>query len=406
MPKYTYKARNELGKAVHGTMEAKTAEDIALKLRTMSYTPTHIEEAQGLSEIFGGEIGQSFQRIKVEDMLVFNVQLANMIEAGLTVLTSLNTIAGQTQNKKFKETIEDLSRLITAGLSFSEALSHHPRIFSPLFQSMVKAGETSGRLSGVLKHWADYMERQEDLRQKINSALFYPVLLLCVGIAVIILIVSFVIPQFVDIFTKAGIALPLPTRILYGIGIGFKKFWLLILTGAGLAWWGLRSYIRTESGGLNFDQLKLKLPVIGSIIRKVIVARFCRTLATLVESGVPILQSLDILKEVVGNKIIGGAIVNTRQSVEQGNKISETLKTSQEFPPDAVQMIMAGEETGELGPILNKIAEFYESSVGYAVKKLTVLIEPLFIAVMGCMVGFIMASMLLPIFDMMKTLRH
>lgn len=406
MPNYAYKARAETGKAVTGTLEGISRDEVAQKLRKMGYIPVAITETMAAMGIDLDNWFKQFSRIRIEDLIVFYVQLANMLGAGLSLLNSLQTISRQMENKKLKEIIEDINRSVTGGSSFSEALAKYPRVFSPLFINTVKAGEASGHLTTVLSRLAVYVEKQEDLRQKIKSALTYPVILLAAGIIVILVIVTFVMPQFVEIFTKAKIPLPVPTQILYAVGTGIKQFWYAILSGIGLMIFAFQIYLKGEQGRLQFDRLILKVNIIGPLLRRVVIARFSRTLATLLESGVPILEALDILRDVVGNRVFGRVIANLHNCVEQGEKISQPLKISQEFPPDAVQMMIAGEESGELPFMLNKIADFYEAAVGYSIKKLTTLIEPFFVVLMAGMVGFIMASMLLPIFDMIKTLRH
>ncbi len=406
MPNYSYKARAETGKSVTGTLEGVSQDEVAQKLRKMGYVPVSISEATASTGIDLDNWFKQFSRIRIEDLIVFYVQLANMLGAGLSLLNSLQTISQQIENKKLKEIIEDINRSVTAGSSFSDALAKYPRVFSPLFINTVKAGEASGHLPTVLSRLAAYVEKQEDLRQQVRGALTYPAILLAAGIIVILVIVTFVMPQFVEIFTKAKIPLPVPTRILYAVGIGIKQFWYAILLGIGLMIFAFQIYLKSEKGRLQFDGLILKVKIIGPLIRRVVIARFTRTFATLLESGVPILEALDILRDVVGNRVFSRIVANLHNCVEQGEKISQPLKISEEFPPDAVQMMIAGEESGELPFMLNKIADFYESAVGYSIKKLTTLIEPFFIVVMAGMVGFIMASMLLPIFDMIKTLRH
>jgi type IV pilus assembly protein PilC len=404
MPMYNYKARDEAGKSVHGVLEAASNDEIAAKLRKMGYMPTKINEASPGIKL--DNLGARFERVRIENIVMFNLQLANMIDAGLTLLSSLQTLTKQIESKKLRDIVDEVRRTVEAGSNFSDALAQHPKVFSKLFVNMVKAGEASGKLNVVLTRLAHYVEQQEDLRQKIKGALFYPGILLCAGILVILFVVSFVMPKFVEIFTEAGVALPLPTQILYGVGVAIKSYWYLFLFFIGGLIFGVKMYIRTDRGRLQFDQLILKTPVIGPLVRKVIVSRFCRTLATLVESGVPVLQSLDIIRDVVGNEVISRVVKTVRTSVERGEKISEPLKLSEEFPPDAVHMIATGEEAGKLGQMLNKIADFYDTSLGYSIKKLTDLIEPVFLVIMGAMVGLIMASMLLPIFDMAKAIRH
>lgn len=403
MATYIYKARDATGKLVKGTIDAVSKEELAEKLRKMGYMPTAIKEA--LPGIKLEDIGEKFKRIRVEDIIVFNLQLANMIDSGLSILVSLDTIEGQIENKKLKEIVGEVIRSVEAGVSFSDALAKHPYVFSNLFVSMVRTGEASGNLNTVLNRLAIYVEQQEDLRQKIRGALFYPLILLFAGIGVIVFIASFVMPKFVEIFARADVTLPLPTTILYGAGVALRKFWYLIILAIVSIVIIIKNYVRSETGRLKFDRFKLGLPVIGPLVRKVVISRFSRTLGTLTDSGVPILQSLDIVRDVVGSEVISRVINNVRNSVEEGEKIAQPLKLSEEFPADTVQMIAVGEETGRLGDMLNKIADFYDTAVGYSIKKLTALIEPVFLVIMGTMVGFIMASMLLPIFDMIKTIR-
>ncbi len=403
MSTYTYKARNEAGRPVQGVMEASSQEDLAEKLRKMGYMPTRIKAAAAGINFEG--VRDRLRRVRVEDLIMFNIQLANMIDSGFTILSSLRILADQVENKRLRNTIAEVERSVEAGSSFSEALARHPGVFSTLFINSVRAGETSGKLNSVLNRLSVYVEQQEELRQQIKGALFYPTLLLLAGIVVIILIVTFVIPQFVEIFKDAGVPLPLPTLAVYTAGMVIKQWWYLFLLGFVLIFAGLRGYLMTVGGRLRCDRLIISLPVVGTVARKVIVSRFCRTLATLIDSGVPLLQSLDIVRDVVGNRVIARVINSVRESVERGERIAQPLKVSGEFPQDVVQMIAVGEETGKLGYMLNRISDFYDMVIRFSVKKLTTLIEPLLLILLGIMVGVIMASMLLPMFDMVKTMR-
>jgi type IV pilus assembly protein PilC len=271
---------------------------------------------------------------------------------------------------------------------------------------MIEVGEESGKLDTTLMRYANFFEQQEDLRQRIKGALFYPAILLCTGIAVTLFVVTFIIPQFAQIYLKAGIRLPIPTLIVYKIGMGIKYYWYLLITLFAVILFSTRYYFKTKIGKLLIDRLKLRLPIVGSLYRKVVISRFSRTLATLLGSGVPILRSLDITKEVMGNSILAGIIANVYESVKKGEDIAEPLKISGEFPADVVQMISVGEETGSLVEMLNKIADLYDMSISYALKKLTTVIEPIFLVILGGVIGLIMTSMLLPIFDMLKILRR
>ena len=404
MSTYIYKARDTTGKPVKGTMEAATKEELIDKLHKMGYMTTCVSEVA-----VGMQIGSIFDKLKwiaTSDMLMFYIQLSNMINAGITILISLSTLSKQIENRRLKEAVGSVARQVEGGSSLSQSFALHPQIFSKLFVSMIEVGEESGKLDTVLLRYAIFFEQQEDLRQKIKGALFYPIILLLAGIAVTLFIVTFIIPQFAQIYLKAGIKLPIPTLIVYKIGLAIKHYWYLLIVFLAVILFGLRYYFRTERGALLIDQLKLRTPIIGPLYRKVAISRFSRTLATLLGSGVPILKSLDITKEVLANQVLAQVITNVHKSVEKGERMAEPMKISEEFPADVVQMISVGEETGDLVEMLNKIANFYDMSVSYAVKKLTTVIEPLFLVILGGMVGLIMASMLMPIFDMIKTLRR
>lgn len=404
MPNFTYKARDTMGKSVRGTMAAATKSELIDKFNKMGYMVTSIDEAG--AEVKVKSLFEGLKRVGTDDLLMFYVQFANMISSGISVLGGLATLKEQIENKTLKDTVDDIARQVEAGESLSQAMAGHLRVFPQLFVDMVKAGEASGKLDTVLLRYAEFFEKQQELREKVKSALLYPTILMCAGIAVTLFIVTFVIPQFAEIYMSAGVTLPVPTLIVYKIGITIKQSWYLILLGFVAILLGIRFYIKSAGGRLFFDRLKLNIPIIGPLTRRVAIARFTRTLATLVGSGVPILESLDTTKDVVDNVILARVLENVRNCVEKGDKIAEPLKMSTEFPPDVVQMVAVGEETGRLDEMLNKIAHFYDTTVGYAIKRLTTFIEPFFLIVMGIMIGVIMASMLLPIFDMIKTMGH
>lgn len=404
MPTYTYKARDTGGKRVTGTMEAVSKTELADKLHRMGYLTTQV--AESLPGIRIDSIWEPFRGISTEDMIIFNVQLSNLINAGIPLLASLGTLSKQVENKRLRGIVGEISRSLEAGGSFSEALTPYPRVFSKLFISMVRAGEASGKLDTILTRLAVFAEQEADLKQKIRGALLYPTILLAAGIAVSLYIVTVLIPQFAEIFLRVGLQLPWPTLLLYRVGTALKQFWQALILGLLAFWVGFGYYAATRKGKLQVDQLKLKLPIMGSLFQKAAISRFARTFGMLIESGVPILTSLEMMRDVVGNEVLARIIDNVRVAVEKGEKITESLKVSEGFPADAVQMISVGEETGNLDLLLNKIADFYDRSLGYTIRKLTTVLEPLLLGMMGCLVGFIMASMLLPIFDMVKILRH
>ena len=404
MPVYSYRARDEKGALVRGTLEAASADELTAKLRKMGYMATAVTVAR--PGIKFRALNEKFRPLRAQDLVVFNFQLANMIESGIPILSALRAIESQIENKKLKEIIGDVWRSVEAGGHFSSGLNNHPGVFSKLFINMVRAGEESGRLGEVLKRYAIFSEVQQELRERVKGALFYPAILFAASLLVILFIVTFIIPQFVDLFSKAGVRIPFITHLLFIVGLTIKRQWYLILPGLFFLLLWLKKYLISQKGRWQYDRFLLKVPVAGPLTRKLCVSRFARTLATLLSSGVAVLQSLDISKEVIGNEVIAEAIAKVRQAVEQGQKLSEPLKLSGEFPLDMIQMITAGEETGNLEGMLDKIADFYDLAVGYTIKKVTAIIEPLFLVIMGSVVAFIMASMLLPIFEMVKILRH
>ncbi|MBI5555049.1 MAG: type II secretion system F family protein [Elusimicrobia bacterium] len=402
MPVFVYKARDELGKQIKGVMEAKTREALAAKLGSIGYFVTNITEQKTAIKL---SFGERFIKVRTEDLILFNVQLANMIAAGLSLLTSLRTLTKQVENRKFREVIQDVYRSIEAGGTFSDSLAKHPKIFTPLMIHMIHAGEVSGTLDKVLDRLSVFAEHQADLEERIKSAMVYPIILVIVGFSVIMFLSIFLIPMFVDVFLKAGVTLPLPTKVVFIFSQIVKKYWYALIAGGIGLMAGLKYYVNTSNGRLVFDKYLLKVPVIGLLARKLAIARFARTLSTLTASGVPILECLEIVEKVVGNEIISRVIKRVREGVSEGAKLAEPLRISEEFPPDTIQMIAVGEESGSLDVMLTKIADFYDTSVNYSVKKLTTLIEPLFLILVGSAVGFLLASVFLPMFEMMKIIK-
>lgn len=406
MSKYRYKVRDQGGRLVEGEMEAQSEAELVGKLRKMGYIITGISLVPATHGITLGDFFSRVKHVGTEDMILFNIQLSDMLDAGLGLLACLRTISSQVENRRFKDLIEDISLRIETGTSLSEAMEVHPRYFSKLKISMVRAGEASGNLALVLKRLAELDESELDLKQKISSALLYPSVLFFAAVVVIIFIVTFIIPQFAEIFLKAGVPLPLLTRILHAAGLAIKDYWYLLILGIVVLLFCVRIYVNTKNGRLTFDRFKLAIPITGPLIRKASISRFARTLATLSASGVNILESLEILEGAIGNEVLSRVIKTVQEAVRQGSKISEPLKISGEFPPDTIQMIAAGEETGNLDGMLSKVADLYDSAVGYSIKKLTTLLEPIFLVIMGGIVASVMASILLPMFDLVKVLRR
>lgn len=404
MPRYEYTARDDAGRKVSGLMEAGTEKEVAEKLRATGLMTTGVIERprpRGIITVF-----DEFRGITQDEMLMFYFQLSNMISAGLTILISLITLSRQTRNRRLRDAIGSVVRQVESGSALSQAFASCPHVFPGLFTNMIKAAETSGTLDAALARYADFFEKHVDMKEKVKGALFYPAMLMAVGIGVIAFIVTFVTPRFAVIYARAGISLPLPTMLINGAGILLRRHWQSIVLLFISLVLSLRWYRGTEKGGFFLDKLTLRSPVVGPLSRKVAIARFTRTLAALLGSGVGVLESLDTAEGVIGNKVLERVIGDVRRHVEKGERMSEPLRISKDFPLDVARMVFIGEESGELVPMLNKIADFYDMAVTHAVKRLTTVIEPVFLMIMGGMVGCIMVSMLMPMFDMVKTLRH
>ncbi|MBU2541598.1 MAG: type II secretion system F family protein [Candidatus Omnitrophica bacterium] len=401
---FVYKARDKKGNLIKGNFQAESQNEAIDKLHKMDYLVIDLR-AKGVAGININDWFNRFSSISQTEKLIFYIQFANLIHSGLPILGTLTTLAGQITNKRFKAVLENIARQIESGSSLSKALDNQGRVFPKLLVHMVKAGETSGKLSDVLARFSQFAESDFELRSKVKSALFYPALLTVASAALIIFITSFVVPNFITIFQKANINLPLSTRILNNVGISIRSHWLLFLIAIFILIFVLKWIINTKKGRIYFDGLKLKLPLLGSIFRRLSISRFSRTLATMEASGVPILKSLEVSKEVMGNVVISRTIEASMRLVEEGAMLSESLKMSGHFPADVLQMISAGEQSGNIAEMCFKLSDYYERLIDYHLRRLISFIEPLFLLIIGGIVAFIMASMLMPVFDMVKVIR-
>jgi len=339
-------------------------------------------------------------RVSVKDMGVFTRQFATMINAGLPMVQCLDILAQQTEKEFFRTSIARVMADVEGGSTLAESMARHPKVFTTLYVNMVEAGEAGGILDVILVRLATFLEKLDILQRKVKSALTYPSVVAFVAIAATCFMLIFIIPTFARMFTDFGGQLPTPTRIVMGLSDFLRGYWWVIIasiTGFVIA---LQRYYKTESGRLNIDRLLLKIPVLGTVIRKGAVARFTRTLGTLISSGVPILSGLEITARTAGNRVVENAVIATRESISQGNTIAEPLRASGVFPPMVTQMIAVGEQTGALDEMLEKIATFYDSEVDTAVDALTAIIEPVMIVVMGTVVGGMLVAMYLPMFKL------
>ena len=404
MTNFAYKALDGRGAQAAGQIEGESKAAVAAALRSRGLTVLDLNEVkQGWGQItIGG-------RVKAKDLTVFSRQFATMVNSGLSMLRCLYVLEEQTPNKKLAAVITEVRADVEAGISLSDSLEKHPRVFSKLYVSMVRAGELGGILDEVLNRLATQLEKEDSIRRAVKSAMVYPVLIGSFAIIVLIGMMLFLIPIFAGMYKELGNAkLPFLTRIMMGVSNAMLAFpWdILILVAIIAAVYGLIRLKRTDRGTHAWDRMKLHIPMgIGEIIRKLAVARFSRTLGTLITSGVPILQAIEITGQAAGNAVIEDAMEDVQQSVKEGQSITAPLERVSVFPAMVTQMISVGEETGSLDAMLNKIADFYEDEVNAAVKSLTSILEPILMLFVGGLVGTVVISMYLPIFNMMNIVK-
>ena len=397
MPIYKWEGKTAKGVVKKGEMEAPSEAAIRIHLRQQSIIPTKIRTKA--KEI---NISLPFlkQKVNQRSVAVFTRQLATMIDAGLPLVQSLEILSSQQESKVFKNVIKQIKEDVEGGSTFAGALTKHPSAFNELYTNLVVAGEEGGILDNILNRLASYIEKAEALKKKVKSALVYPSTIIGVAVIVVMILMIFVIPVFETMFKSAGQSLPLPTLIVLTISKMIKKYVLIFIPAFVLLIYLFKKYYRTQNGRAVVDSLLLKLPVFGPLLKKIAVARFSRTLGTLVSSGVPILDGLSIVSRTSGNKTIETAILNARASIREGETIADPLGRSGIFPPMVIQMISVGESTGALDSMLSKIAEFYEEEVDVAVANLTSLLEPLLMIFLGVVIGGVVIAMYLPIFNM------
>jgi type IV pilus assembly protein PilC len=396
MPVYKWEGKTVKGVVKKGEMEAPNEAAIRIHLRQQNIIPTKVASK-------GKEITISLpfkKKVKQRSIAVFTRQLATMIDAGLPLVQSLEILSSQQENKVFKNVIREIREDVEGGATFAGALKKHPSTFNELYTNLVVAGEEGGILDNILTRLANYIEKSEALKKKVKSALIYPATIVGVAIIVVMILMIFVIPVFETMFKSAGQSLPLPTLIVLTISKLIKKYIIILIPALILLIYVGKKYYQTQNGRAVIDRLLLRLPVFGPLLKKVAVARFSRTLGTLVSSGVPILDGLTIVSRTSGNRTIEAAILNARSSIREGETIAEPLNRSKIFPPMVIQMISVGESTGALDSMLSKIADFYEEEVDIAVGNLTSLLEPFLMIFLGVVIGGVVISMYLPIFQM------
>jgi len=401
MPFFKYKATERTGKVSTGILEAASRNAAVKKLRDQQVMPISVEETKDRSSgvNFDVNFGQYFTRVKLRDVMDFTSKLSTLTDAGVTLDRSLAISTDLTENTKMKTVVRDLRRKIQGGASFGDALSQHPKVFNRLYINMVRSGEAGGVLDMILQRLTGFLEETEELKQEIISQSIYPIVLMLVSGVVVTLMVTFVLPKFTVIFDSMGADLPLPTKILVSSVNFIKSSWFFILGGLAIAFAVAKQYINSKEGRLKWDSFKLRIPLVGPLILKIEIARFSRTLGTLVRSGVPILQALSIVKETITNQVISTSLLSVYSKLKEGGGLSTPLRETGCFPPLAVHMIAVGEETGSFETMLLKVADTYDSDVRLTIKRVMSAIEPAMIVIMGVLIGFIVLSMLMAVFS-------
>jgi len=399
MPTFTYSARSATGAIQTGEIELPSRDEVNRYLARQRLIPIKVAEKKKQLELSFGS------GIKTRDIVIFTRQFATMINSGLPLVQSLDILAKQSENKALRKTVEAVLYDVEAGNTLADALRKHPKVFTDLYVNMVAAGEAGGILDVILLRLATFLEKNDALARKIKGAMVYPVVILCVAVVAVAVLLIKVIPTFQNMFESAGVPLPAPTRFVIFLSGVLQNYWWAAILAVVAGIFVLRQYYKTSNGQLTIDRILLRLPIFGDLLRKTAVARFTRTLGTLVASGVSILDGLEITARTAGNRVIHDAVMSSRASIAGGETIAEPLKQSGVFPPMVVQMINVGEQTGGLDEMLGKIADFYDEEVDAAVAALLSAMEPLMIVFLGVIVGGMIVAMYLPIFDMINAVQ-
>ncbi len=395
MPTFAYEGKTASGEVKKGKLEALDANAARTQLRRMNINPTTVKESKGLNDIV-----LFAPKVTTKDLVVFTRQFATMIDSGLPLVQCLDIQAKQAENPTFRSELSAIKESVESGSTFADALKRFPDTFDDLYQNMVAAGEVGGILDTILNRLATYLEKADKLKRQIKGALMYPIITVVVAGVVVTVLLLFVVPTFERMFADMGAELPQLTQFVITLSEWIQANWLYAIMGIAGSIWSIRFFYRTERGNVLIDKLLLKLPVVGDLLTKVSVARFCRTLGTMLASGVSILEALDICSRTAGNKTIEHAIINVRSAISEGRNIADPLAESKVFPDMVCQMISVGEATGALDVMLNKVADFYEDEVDQAVDSLTAMIEPMIMVFLGVIIGGLVIAMYLPIFTM------
>jgi type IV pilus assembly protein PilC len=402
MPVFTFTGKDAAGATVKGERAAENKEVLKAQLRRERITPVGAIKEKG-KEFALPTFGKS-GKVATKDIAIFFRQFSVMIDAGLPLVQCLEILAANQENPSFQNCLNGVRTTVEGGSTLANAMRNYPKVFDDLTTNMIEAGETGGILDTILQRLATYVEKAVKLRSAVKSALIYPVSVISIAILVVGALLKFVVPIFISLFNGLGVDLPLPTRIVIGLSKFVGSFWWVFFLAIALLWWGIKAMRKDPKGRLFFDRLLLNLPVVGMLLRKIAVARFTRTLGTLITSGVPILEGLSITARTSGNAVLEQALLKVRKAIEEGRTIVDPLKESGVFPNMVTQMIGVGEATGAMDNMLQKIADFYEDEVDAATKDMLTLLEPIMIAFLGVAVGGIVISLYMPLFSMIAKL--
>ena len=408
MPVYEYTALNNKGKTIAGIIDAESSFVARQKLRATKQFPVSIKEVQETAEkkeSWQQSIFRSFARIRQSEVSIMTRQLSTLISAGFPLVTAIDSMIPQTKSTAFKRVLAHIKDSIVEGNSFAASLSQYPEIFPPLFTNLVAAGESSGTLEIVLERLADIMEKQQALYSRIKAALAYPILMMLIGSAVLFFLMTYIVPSISSIFIEMDQVLPTPTQFLIKASNIMKSYWWVLLILGIMLYVAFRNFKKTTTGRYYNDKIVLSFPIVGILIKKLAVARFARTLGSLLENGVSMLTALEIVKNIVGNIHLSDTIVDAAKEVGKGKALGAAISESDVFPNLAVQMIQIGEQSGELEKMLNKVADIFEREVESSVLSMTSLLEPIMILVMAVFVGFVVISICLPIFEMNQLIK-
>ena len=410
MPVFAYEAIDGRGNKLRKAIEAADKQEALQKIRTMGLKPTKLQEKKGAASAESAEAGGSskggglFDRVSQADVTQFTQQMATLQDAGLPIVRSLKILSGQMKPGRFRTQLETITEDVEGGSTFSEALEKYPKTFDNLFVAMVKAGEAGGVLDVILQRLSDFQEKSLKLKKKVKGAMIYPIAVITVASGILAFIMTSVIPQFQKMFDDMDTTLPGPTQLLLTFSETVQAYWWLAPVVIIAVYSSLKALAASEKGGMAVDAFKLRAPIFGVIVKKSTISRFCRTLGTLISSGVPILEALSIVKEAVGNRVIANAIMEVHGSIREGETIAGPLQQSGVFDPLLVNMIDIGEETGELDKMLNKIADNYDLDVDVLVDSLSSLLEPVLIVGMGLAVGFIVVALFMPLLSIIQNI--